>query len=1036
MRRTFLYRYRYHFLLFVLLTAAYHFVFNPSFVEERIRSYIENNTGAKISLKVKRSSLFYGFDFRDIRLAVKENDVPILEADRIELSWFLPSILAGHIGLRELGLYNVKVHILQKDGRWNTAALRNPNRSEDESDRETPEPDRKRSELPDRINVLLPLKVYGAVLIQNSSFYYEEEPAAVNRNRPKKLHLENLNTRVGFVTTTFNSIPLDQTAVELFETLVIAVNPFQPLLVNYTDNGTLEGPVDVKLRLYRRVDDEGTSFSSRLDFDSGKLAYRNPYAYAPPPALKLSYDTYYQHTEDLLRFNKFNLSYGNDTWLALNGEILRILEGPQEVDVHVTESNINLTPPGQFISVLSGNRLRFGGVASLFPLKAEGTPENLYLEGKLKGRNLYFATAGRNHNVPVIDFRIAGRVNLYENVAFLKPPPDYIPDSGLAFGVVKVLLIDELNAQYNGARLSGLASILPGKGIDAAIQLQNFNLGLLLAPMVTGFGSADLKAESDLSFEEVSIQGNVNVTGGRYAIGRSRSGINNLNLDTDVLLKLKDGFALDIRSASLRGTNAAGGPFLKLDGSSVMDFREGQSYTINISDLDISYNDAFQTLPGAIRARIVPFRVYLQKGIKASTNSTVRVSDGSTAVQGNSTLTLPSLGNEPIQVANNLIISKNQISFPNVTLAGLRGALSAGINGRLYKTDKWKPDLKVNLNIARETMLPVHENISLKGSLKLNADVSPEYAVGGLYIQNLGVRYYTGNCMQPDSPQCKTISVEGLNLELPVRHNMNMTSPVVVGSLNVRKSSGGFRSEPNLSLKYVRSSHRPDGNYAPDGFYFVGAVPANLPQGLAGRVDYKNNVLQIDWLDSYAAAPVRKEDGLVWEPRGRISGRNLFFNIADLDPANMEFGAFLQAHNLDLSPYFGSGEQAAYDGVISADAKAYGKDLRDVLRTTNARIAVHRISDDFTGFAVRLFLPNPILASGVNNILEIPSLSAELRGGLVYTSIQVKSPGPFSLARVIRPSEEEIKQERIPLAQFLERARAEADAFQPGAESE
>jgi len=143
----------------------------------------------------------------------------------------------------------------------------------------------------------------------------------------------------------------------------------------------------------------------------------------------------------------------------------------------------------------------------------------------------------------------------------------------------------------------------------------------------------------------------------------------------------------------------------------------------------------------------------------------------------------------------------------------------------------------------------------------------------------------------------------------------------------------------------------------------------------------------------------------------------------------MEYGAHLSVHDLNVEPYFPKAD-SSYDGIISATANVRGANLADAVRNINARLAVYRISKDFTGLAVRIMVPSDILAKLVNNTLEIPAMSAELRGGLVYTTIQVRSSGIVSFSRLVKPADEMIRQERIPLAEFLERTRKETGEFQ------
>ncbi|MCB1169087.1 MAG: hypothetical protein KDK25_02075, partial [Leptospiraceae bacterium] len=325
---------------------------------------------------------------------------------------------------------------------------------------------------------------------------------------------------------------------------------------------------------------------------------------------------------------------------------------------------------------------------------------------------------------------------------------------------------------------------------------------------------------------------------------------------------------------------------------------------------------------------------------------------------------------------------------------------------------------------------PVHENVSIQGGVNINLDINPSMAVGGIYINDLDIQVNTGNCSNPESPACKRLRIEKLNLNLPIRHNMAMKDPVRLSdtSSGLALTDTGFRSEPNFSVRFVASSHTPGGTYKPESYFYLGSLDANKGFGMSARVDYRRNVFMIDWLDARIYKPRDPDTGELWVSDGTIQGKRIFFNAADLAPANMEYAGFLQIHNLNLAPFFPDSD-SSFDGIVSGDLSVTGRDLSDFIRNTNMRLSIYRISEEFTGFAGRLLIPNDVIAFAVNNTLEIPAIQVELKGGLIYTSVKVKRPSLLSLSLVVRPSEEEIRQERIPLAEFLERARTESTRF-------
>jgi hypothetical protein len=116
--------------------------------------------------------------------------------------------------------------------------------------------------------------------------------------------------------------------------------------------------------------------------------------------------------------------------------------------------------------------------------------------------------------------------------------------------------------------------------------------------------------------------------------------------------------------------------------------------------------------------------------------------------------------------------------------------------------------------------------------------------------------------------------------------------------------------------------------------------------------------------------------------------------------------------------------EGVFKGNVSGFVFFKINSLSDIIRNMDIHVSIYQFSKDFAGFAVRIVAPT-IVAAVVNRSLQIEGIDLELYQGNVYITIKVKSPGFFSLSKLIRPLEEEIKEERIPLAEFLKRSQKE-----------
>ncbi|MDH5657712.1 MAG: hypothetical protein OEZ34_17485, partial [Spirochaetia bacterium] len=316
----------------------------------------------------------------------------------------------------------------------------------------------------------------------------------------------------------------------------------------------------------------------------------------------------------------------------------------------------------------------------------------------------------------------------------------------------------------------------------------------------------------------------------------------------------------------------------------------------------------------------------------------------------------------------------------------------------------------------------------------LRADIKENRATGTLNIDSMDMEYRGEKCDNHEtiiqnrneiSNECYKFRIEDISLLLPFSHSLYPTDSTKLHekALPYMEFARNFQEKPNLTLRFAASTHNPRMTFQKDSFFFVGSIAPEAEAGVSAFVDYRNNILYINELKIVSLRPERAKKGIRLNQKGVVVGENIFFNLADLNPKNMEYSCFLQIKSLDLEPYLPK-SKSGYNGIISGDMKISSFSLHDPIYSTDARISIYELSPEFSGFITRLIMPNQLAEGIIDRTLDIPSIDVQLAGGLIYTSIQIKREA-LGFGLLVRTSDEEIKQERIPLGRFLERAKSE-----------
>ncbi len=567
-----------------VVTGVYLFLMRPAHVEARVKQIVHSMTKADIELKVEKASLLYGFDLRKVVLKDRKTGGKIFTADRVNLDLSIPSLLIGHIGIRELGLYKPTIYLLEKNGRWNYQALTGPPAKEQPADKKAARKDDDGGSVPESISTYLPVKIYTNVNIEDLSFIYK----SVGKRETTDLNMKGLHLRVAVITKTFTSIPLNAQILELLDTFIVAMNPYRPLEMGFHGRSTIAGDLRFGVVLYRGVnpDSRKPEFLTRIDLNSNKLIVRRRGRLPLPVGIVLFYDTIYDAGKDRLVIRSLDLRHrtsGNreNVWLSLKARVSNISTHGRDVLLNISHSRIALTPLRTLLTRVFGRAPRFGGTVELAPLQLSGKLDNLRLTGSIRANRAFF----QEHYIRTLDAKLDASMDLHRPLTFIKRPPKYDQGRKLAWGIFRDIKIKRLRGIYNGARVFLTGRINPYSGLQARLKASNFEVGQFTAPALTGKVRGDVRYRSNLSFSNMKFGGKLALRGFRYKMGRSISRKKNLLLDVDGGLRIAGGkTSINLPFLHARLKNFANDPALALHGGAWLSFgpRGAQSYRVNL----------------------------------------------------------------------------------------------------------------------------------------------------------------------------------------------------------------------------------------------------------------------------------------------------------------------------------------------------------------------------------------------------------------------------------------------------------------------
>lgn len=980
----------YFFLLSLII--IYKFVFNRYTGQLLLSKILHGSIQGTANFTVTKFSLFYGIAFEDLVLKSDSTfeERPVLSVKELEFSYNLPLILLGRAKLSRIAIVGLKIDLRQKGGEWNLSKLF-PTSSQSSPEEETI------SSPLEEISTILPVSAYLNLELKDIFVHVSSESGLSSY----KAGLEGFALAFELDTVRFRKIPLNVRILQLIDVIRFRMNPEKTVRIYFEDNSkSLDQPFRLGLEFSR---DPGGIFVSQADIGSDSIPIKVQNKLLAPFGFGLRYKLGYLEKEDKLKLETLELKVNEDVWLSGGGEMTGVSSRERNVQFGIQKSLIRLKPLSDFLSTVPGiPKMKLDGELSLAPITISGKDTRLKVETDIVAKDLLISIGGKNHKIPKLKF-LADFI--------LHPFTQETPNASKPIPILENLNLKELSVDYNGIQLAAIGNILKGSQLDLDLSVQNLNLSDYVKTLN---GVLGLKMKVSGIFNYLNVDGAVQLSGFRFPMGRGKSSPIPINLDLKSRIQFSKPFVPDLvrlDSISISTKSLEGKESLKI--SSVGNLGLGKGFRVNLNSLVIKteLDRLTPTLPFSLRESLVPVRNNLGNQIILNGGVDYSILDGTQSVSGKFLFDLPGIQIRDLKMDLNLKIAKDSsITLSNFDLTAFQSKFRIVTSGVLKKTPEGEliPDLEGNIQLGSDKPAYLFKGINFEGLFAVRFRLKNSIASGTLISKNSNFGYANEFCPGED---CKLYRVEGLDAEFSFVHDLSIktTRNLIDGNKEKFIRTYGRIPASNFTIQQIVGTHP-----SISGIPFDYVKPKNGQPGLSARIDYSENFLKLEYLKVFTL------DGLV-------NGKDILVNVGGGDPEKMEFSAVVQIKDIDLKQLLPPKRRSKIDdGKIKADLNVSGRNLADPIPNINLFFSVFQIGQDFAKSAVNIFTPSNVFTDFIYNSYAVDKIEVELSKGLVYAVIGFKRS---VLNTIINLENSQISQQRMPLANFLKRARSEVDTY-------
>ena len=954
---------------------------------------------------VKQFSLFYGIVIEDLEILAPESfkKEVIFKTKRLSLQYNLPAFFLLRFKISEISLTEPFINLHKVDGKWNFETLSTPSPTP-----EPPLPESENSPLTE-INTYVPLSAYLHFFIHNLSVSVKIE----DKEKPLLASLEAFSLSVKMDTYRFRKIPLSLKATEILELFNVQLNADNSPKISYQDKSSkINTNMDMKLILNWDSVSQPKKFQSELILGNEKIPLQFEGKDLPPFGIMASYALAFDPSQDKVELKSFLVQFSKMNWLNISGSAQKLSTGNPEIDLVVQESKIDLNPPGEIVKKLPGlGDMDLTGNISLKGIAVLGTLNSLLVTSEIHGSDINVLQGNARHSIPKLDINIESKLNLTDNS--VSTDADILP-------ILDRLEFKEFFINYNGILISLKGMIEAKSKVDCELSILNIQLANFVKTLQ---GSTEVKVlvgGDKISFLKFDTK--IDMKSVRYFMGKSLSGKNDIQIILSNTIDLGSGFKfeeLTIDSFSLILKNELKETAIQLKTKLDLDLKKGLNLKIYDFLVNMDMTKLIPTLPVLLRNTIAGVRSGIGNNLTLDGGVDLSSQKDFKHIKLNIKSVLPGLELKDLQLNAGIKLNSDKeesIEIETLQLSGYDKKFKANYKGKFYKPFTANPPfgdytgtINGNLTLESDGYKYLTKGIYFRGDIDFDLDIKGAIIQGTLKSKDSGIKI-TQDC---PGENCSETEIAGLKMNIPFLHDINdkTMENLISGNPESFVQNYGLTNPPNFSIDRITSNHPIQKNLTFDYVKSSDTLP-----GISAFLEYKENFLILDNLK------ISTLDGVIF-------GKDFIVNVGTGDPSKIQYNAVLQVRDIDLKQILSpASRKKIKDGKLKGDINISGQNLTDPVANVDLFFSIYQIGEDFGRSAVNIVSPTNFVTDRIINSYSVNKIEVEINHGLVYARVLFNKSIMNSL--LFQVENDRIQQERIPLANFLKRAKSELSEYE------
>lgn len=993
------------FLVFII----YFYVTSSSFLEKTIPEVFSGISNGKISLKVNLASLFRGFEFEDIEILSGPDfdNKPLVQIKKLSLRYNVYGFFTGDYGVFEVGIYQPRIFLIQRNNVWNAQTLMKPGEPSLEKEKEPEEPKEEDTSEPKDIQLPFELQIFFKFILDD--FHISIDGGDKSNSAPMEFGMKNFTFKTHILTKEFSRIPAGLGALDIVDTFLVQLNPDKPLDIYFRNaQASTKTPFDLHWLLALDSSGEKPRFLTTLKIGHNNVPVTYSGRHLAPLGINVEYNIHYSPLEDRLKIGFFKFQFLDDTWLNLTGQINSATKPDQmKMYLELDESNINLNKLYPYYVKFTNDRsISFRGNMSLAPLKIEGGMDDLNIDGKFKMKNVFVFAAGMPISIPFFDLYYNTKLNLQKKE-----------------GLPVVFAKAGWRGYLNGAALKADVHYIPQKKVQVGVFVRNLNPAVYSKGMASGNVNLALTVDGK-SENHLTSNFTLDIPWLIYVLNRGKSGVNRIHFTTGVKIDAPDmkfeTVKIDVHKIafSLKNEQHKKAVWMNAANKVNMDTKSG-NMDIHFQLFNLSTNviQLMPTLTAAHAESAESATEYVRKDIHLKGQTRVGIRGNTQQIDHETNFILEDFDISDLWLRAKVGMYPKQIQLSSITLDGLNKALSMKIHGNLTedrvktvdeKTGKtvyvneMVPDVKVALKFGKAQREKIFQDNSIEGFLGMNVHAYKDVAKGEVTIDKF---YYDDGGFT---------KVNNINMNFPFLHQLKLKKSLNLTAANKERIIKNYNfSEPfNFSIESVEIENPVKEKESFKLLYSTQNYP-----GFGATMNYKDNVFRIPALQINIL-------------NGIVSGNDILFNVGRGKTKEMEYLAQIQVKDLDLKQLIPPDKaKAIKDGIIRMDMFVVGDNLDQPIENLHGYVSVYKIGEEFGKQGLKVVKPDSakLVDLAIDNSIVVKKMDLDLKEGLVYAKV-VYRKGAVGVM-FISPQGDSILQDRIPIQEFFQRASKEAKVY-------